>query len=97
MKRYCGCNSPDERRKLPCEDEERNSEKKVLLIFKLLYFLCCEVPVERRAVAFSADDRLEQPSGTKRTAEERPLVCPSCLLISYLVLGIYSPSSTRKH
>ena len=43
MKRYCGCISPTERRKRPCEDEERTAEKIQLLIFKLLYFLCCEV------------------------------------------------------
>jgi len=27
MKRYCGCISPTERRKRPCEDEERTAEK----------------------------------------------------------------------
>ena len=43
MKRYCGCISPTERRKRPCEDEERTAGKIQLLIFKLLYFLCCEV------------------------------------------------------
>ena len=43
MKLYCGCISPTERRKRPCEDEERTAEKIQLLIFKLLYFLCCEV------------------------------------------------------
>jgi hypothetical protein len=38
MKRYCGCISPTERSKRACEDEERNSTKKQLLIFKLLFF-----------------------------------------------------------
>ena len=38
MKRYCGCNSPAERRKWTCEDEERNSAKKQRLVFKWLFF-----------------------------------------------------------
>ena len=77
MKRYCGCNSPDERRKRPCEDEERNGAKKIVALFLSCYFLlCCEVSVERREEAFSADDRLEQPSGTKEATEGRPLDCP---------------------
>jgi hypothetical protein len=35
-----------------------------------------EWTVEWRKEAFSADDRLEQPNGTKRTTGERPIVCP---------------------
>jgi hypothetical protein len=77
MKRYYGCNSPAERRKRPCGDEERNSAKKRAALFlSCSFFLCCEVPVERREEAFSADDRLEQPSGTKEATGERPLDCP---------------------
>ena len=50
MKRYCGCISPTERRKRPCEDEERTAEKIRLsrLWLDCLIFLCCEVSVERR-------------------------------------------------
>jgi hypothetical protein len=43
MKLYCGCISPTERRKRPCEDEEQTAEKIRLPIFWLPYFLCCEV------------------------------------------------------
>ena len=43
MKRYCGCISPTERRKSPCEVEEQTAEKIRLPIFWLPYFLCCEV------------------------------------------------------
>lgn len=81
MKRYCGCNSPDERRKRPCEDEERNSAKKRAAYFQAALFLFCEVPVERRKEVFSADDRLEQPSGTKEATRERPLVCSFFLFL----------------
>jgi len=73
MKLYGGCSSPDEHRKRPCEDEERNSAKKSCFFSKLLFFLCCEVPVERMKEAFSADYRLEQPSRTNEATEERPL------------------------
>ena len=80
MKRYCGCSSPDERRKRPCEDEERNSAKKRAAFFlSCPFILCCEVPVERWKEDFSADDRLEQPSRTKEATGERPLNCPYCL------------------
>ena len=80
MKRYCGCISPTERRKRPCGDEERNSAKKIAAYFQAAVFFCyCEVYVERREEAFSADDRLEQPNVTKGTTGERPLDC-LCLL-----------------
>ena len=80
MKRYCGCISPTERRKRPCGDEERNSAKKIAAYFQAaVFFWYCEVSVERREEAFSADDRLEQPNGTKGTTGERPLDC-LCLL-----------------
>jgi hypothetical protein len=36
--RYCGCISPTERRKRPCEDEEQTAEKIRLPIFWLPYF-----------------------------------------------------------
>jgi hypothetical protein len=39
-----------------------------------------EWTVEWRKEAFSADDRLEQPNGTKGTTEERPLIA---LLLFY--------------
>ena len=35
-----------------------------------------EWTVEWRKEAFSADDRLELPNGTKRTTGERPIDCP---------------------
>jgi len=57
------------------ETRNETAQKKELLIFKLLFFLCCEVPVEWRKEAFSADDRLEQPSGTKEATGGRPLDC----------------------
>ena len=40
MKRYCGCSSPDERRKRPCGDEERNSAKKRAALLLSCYFFC---------------------------------------------------------
>ena len=78
MKLYCGCISPTERRKRACEDEERTAEKIRLsrLWLDCLIFLCCAVSVERRKEAFSADNQLEQPNGTKGTTAERPLDCP---------------------
>jgi len=61
----------------------KNHNKKLFLLwfFRLFwnvwysYFRIrhCEVPVERRAAAFSANDRREQPSGTKEATEERPI------------------------
>ena len=38
MKRYCGCISPTERRKRPCEDEERNSAKNIAAYFQAAVF-----------------------------------------------------------
>ena len=38
MKRYCGCISPTERRKRPCEDEERNSAKNIAASFQAAIF-----------------------------------------------------------
>ena len=40
MKRYCGCISPTERRKRPCEDEERNSAKNIAAYFQAAVFFC---------------------------------------------------------
>ena len=40
MKRYCGCISPTERRKWPCEDEERNSGKNIAAYFQAAVFFC---------------------------------------------------------
>ena len=40
MKRYCGCSSPDERRKRPCGDEERNSAKKRVALLLSCSIFC---------------------------------------------------------
>jgi hypothetical protein len=72
MKWYYGCNSPSERRKRACGDEERGSAKKQLLIFKLLFFFVAESCLRNGG----RHDRLEQPNGTKGTTVVRPLNCP---------------------
>jgi len=54
---------------------ETAQKKRAAFFLSCSFFLCCEVPVERREEAFSADDRLEQPSGTKEATGGRPLDC----------------------
>jgi hypothetical protein len=46
-----------------------------LLFFRAGRRYADEWTAEWRKEAFSADDRLEQPNGTKRTTRERPLFC----------------------
>jgi hypothetical protein len=48
MKRYCGCISPDERREENVWRWGTNSRKNIAAFFKLLYFFCCEMTVERK-------------------------------------------------
>jgi hypothetical protein len=43
------------------------------------YHYADEWTVEWSEEAFSADNRLELPNGTKRTIRERPLDCKCCL------------------
>ena len=72
MKLYCGCISPTERRKRPCENEERNSGKNIAAYFQAAVFFCAVKCLWNGG----RYDRLEQPNETKGTTEERPLDCP---------------------
>jgi hypothetical protein len=72
----CGCSSPDERRESACEDEGEEAKTVPAPFSGLVAFFADEWTAERREEAFSADDRLEQPSGTKEATGERPLNCP---------------------
>jgi hypothetical protein len=80
--RFCRCWSHAERRKRTCEDWERSKEKKSCFFSKLLFFLFASGLWNGRR-----HDWLEQPSGTKRTTEERPIDCLFLLLIVTL-LGV---------
>ena len=68
MKRYCGCISPDERREENGEVEERTAEKIELLFFKLLYFLCCEVSVERKEARLTGTAERNKVNDRRETA-----------------------------
>ena len=93
MKRYVDVVALPNEGQRTFEDEERSGAIKIAAYFKLLFLLCCVVPAEWRKKAFSADDRLELPSGTKRTTEERPLdyrdVLLDCIMEMNALIGWY--------
>jgi hypothetical protein len=71
----------------------KQGKKKSCHFSWLLFFLPCEVPVQRRKEAFSADDRLEQPSEAKRTTEERPLYSSAVWISS----SVFKPKFLKKY
>ena len=101
MKRYCGCISPTERRKRPCEDEERTAQKnKAVLFLGLPYFFvlwsACGTEGPSRSSGWrkvmlnhlmpqNSVARLEQPNGTKGTTGGRPLDGSDCFYRIYVV------------
>ncbi len=84
MKRYCGCSSPDERRKRPCGDWERRQQKKSCHFSWLLFFLVASGLWNGRR-----NDWLEQHSGTKEATGGRPLFCFCCLFADWFFFMLY--------
>ena len=88
MKRYCGCISPTERRKRPCEDEERNSAKNIAAYFQAAVFFCavkCLWNGGRRLFSRRPTGTAERNKGNER----RETAClPVLFIMEWFILNI---------